>query len=324
MFDEKTRVGSAQLARRLRQRPRRPRRDLNEAIASSARCCTDLEPVTTNLSDPRRSSAASSRRSPTPPREVAPVAETAGLAVREPRHHVHRARRASRGPSSRRRSRERRRPRTWPSAASRTSGRSSRNRRGLLRASCARAWPRCRTRRRSWPTPSSPAPDASADAADERPPSDAVRHAGATSRPTRSCSGGVDRSRRPSSSLKPTLAFLTPVQTTCNYVTLFFRNASSLLSEGDKTAPGSASSSSTTPQGPTTRVGPSSAPANGPATTTPPREPVPEHGVARPDQGVRGRQRGLLTGRRSSATSPGNQGTKTERPAQRPNGRHAR
>ena len=37
---------------------------------------------------------------------------------------------------------------------------------------------------------------------------------------------------RLSSSLKPTLAFLTPAQTTCNYATLFFRNAASLLVRG--------------------------------------------------------------------------------------------
>lgn len=34
--------------------------------------------------------------------------------------------------------------------------------------------------------------------------------------------------------LAPTLDYLTPTQTNCNYVTLFFRNAANLLSEGDK------------------------------------------------------------------------------------------
>src|SRR5213079_2595837 len=33
--------------------------------------------------------------------------------------------------------------------------------------------------------------------------------------------------------LGPTVAFLTPAQTVCNYVSLFFRNTSSLLSVGD-------------------------------------------------------------------------------------------
>ena len=35
-------------------------------------------------------------------------------------------------------------------------------------------------------------------------------------------------------SLKPTLDYLAPTQTLCNYVTLWFRNISSLLSEGDR------------------------------------------------------------------------------------------
>jgi virulence factor Mce-like protein len=45
---------------------------------------------------------------------------------------------------------------------------------------------------------------------------------------------GVNQLTRLSSSLRPTLNFLTPVQTTCNYATLFFRNAGSSLSEGDQ------------------------------------------------------------------------------------------
>jgi virulence factor Mce-like protein len=44
---------------------------------------------------------------------------------------------------------------------------------------------------------------------------------------------GVNQLTRLSSSLRPTLAFLTPAQTVCNYGTLWFRNAASLLSDGD-------------------------------------------------------------------------------------------
>jgi hypothetical protein len=44
---------------------------------------------------------------------------------------------------------------------------------------------------------------------------------------------GVDQLTRLSSSLRPTLAFLTPAQTVCNYGTIWFRNAASLLSDGD-------------------------------------------------------------------------------------------
>jgi ABC-type transporter Mla subunit MlaD len=42
---------------------------------------------------------------------------------------------------------------------------------------------------------------------------------------------GLDRLTLTASKLKPPLAFLTPVQASCNYVTLFLRNISSVLSE---------------------------------------------------------------------------------------------
>jgi hypothetical protein len=64
--------------------------------------------------------------------------------------------------------------------------------------------------------------------------------------------------------LNPTLAFLTPAQTTCNYVTLWFRNISSLLSEGDRNGTWQRFIIIPTPQGPNNEGGPSSAPANGP------------------------------------------------------------
>jgi virulence factor Mce-like protein len=46
---------------------------------------------------------------------------------------------------------------------------------------------------------------------------------------------GVRQLTRLASSLRPTLHFLTPAQTTCNYATLWFRNAASLLADGDST-----------------------------------------------------------------------------------------
>jgi ABC-type transporter Mla subunit MlaD len=64
--------------------------------------------------------------------------------------------------------------------------------------------------------------------------------------------------------LNPTLAFLTPAQTQCNYVTLWFRNISSLLSEGDRNGTWQRFIIIPTPQGPNAEGGPSSAPANGP------------------------------------------------------------
>jgi virulence factor Mce-like protein len=83
---------------------------------------------------------------------------------------------------------------------------------------------------------------------------------------------GVRQLTRLSSSLRPTLRFLTPTQTTCNYAAVFLRNVSSLLSEGD--ANGNYQrflvvSAPTDPLtfelGPNNEGGPSDAPANGPA-----------------------------------------------------------
>jgi virulence factor Mce-like protein len=82
---------------------------------------------------------------------------------------------------------------------------------------------------------------------------------------------GVNQLTRLASSLRPTLRFLTPVQTTCNYATVFLRNVASLLSEGD--ANGNYQrflvvSAPTDPLtfelGPNNEGGPSAAPADGP------------------------------------------------------------
>jgi virulence factor Mce-like protein len=82
---------------------------------------------------------------------------------------------------------------------------------------------------------------------------------------------GVRQLTRLSSSLRPTLRFLKPTQTTCNYATIFLRNVASLLSEGD--ANGNYQrflvvSAPTDPLtfelGPNNEGGPSDAPANGP------------------------------------------------------------
>jgi virulence factor Mce-like protein len=76
---------------------------------------------------------------------------------------------------------------------------------------------------------------------------------------------GVRRLTDTVSSLKPTLAFLTPAQTTCNYVTLWFRNIGSLLSDGDQNGTAQRFIIIAAPQGPNSEGGPSSAPANGPS-----------------------------------------------------------
>ena len=63
--------------------------------------------------------------------------------------------------------------------------------------------------------------------------------------------------------LSPTIAHLAPVQTVCNYATLWFRNVSSLLSVGDANGTSQRFIIIATPQGPNNEGGPSSAPANG-------------------------------------------------------------
>jgi virulence factor Mce-like protein len=76
---------------------------------------------------------------------------------------------------------------------------------------------------------------------------------------------GISRLNDTVTSLKPTLAFLTPSQVVCNYATLWFRNVSSVLSEGDAHGTWQRFIIVPTPQGPNSESGPSSAPANGPS-----------------------------------------------------------
>jgi ABC-type transporter Mla subunit MlaD len=69
--------------------------------------------------------------------------------------------------------------------------------------------------------------------------------------------------------LRPTLEFIAPTQTQCNYVAHWFRNVSSLLSEGDASGTWQRFIIIATPQGVNNEGGPSSAPANGdPANAT--------------------------------------------------------
>ena len=75
---------------------------------------------------------------------------------------------------------------------------------------------------------------------------------------------GLKATTQALNALNPTLAFLTPAQTQCNYVTLFFRNVASHLSEGDRNGTWQRFIIVPTPQGPNNEGGPSSGPADGP------------------------------------------------------------
>ena len=124
---------------------------------------------------------------------------------------------------------------------------------------------------------------------------------------------GIDQLTRLSSSLRPTLRFLAPVQTTCNYVTLFFRNAASVLSDGDANGTWQRFVIIPTPEGRNNEGGPSSAPANGPS------EDNHLHTNAYPNTAAPGQTQECeagneryLTGRTVIGTQPGNQGTVTQ------------
>jgi hypothetical protein len=75
---------------------------------------------------------------------------------------------------------------------------------------------------------------------------------------------GVDELTEGIGELRPTLEFAAPAQTTCNYLALWFRNVSSLLSEGDALGTWQRFIIIAAPQGPNNEGGPSSSYANGP------------------------------------------------------------
>lgn len=83
---------------------------------------------------------------------------------------------------------------------------------------------------------------------------------------------GLDRLTRTATALQPLLAFIKPAQTTCNYISLFFGNAASAISEADavgtriRVNPMALPQSDpmALPQSEGSEAGPSAVPANGP------------------------------------------------------------
>jgi len=124
---------------------------------------------------------------------------------------------------------------------------------------------------------------------------------------------GIDQLTRLSSSLRPTLRFLTPVQTTCNYVTLFFRNAASVLSDGDSNGTWQRFVIIPTPEGPNNEGGPASAPADGP---TPDNHlhtnPYPNTAAPGQTAECEGGNERYLVGDTLIGNVPGSQGTVTQ------------
>jgi virulence factor Mce-like protein len=124
---------------------------------------------------------------------------------------------------------------------------------------------------------------------------------------------GINRLNDTVVSLKPTLKFLAPAQTTCNYATLWFRNIASLLSEGDRAGTWQRFIIVPTPQGPNSESGPSSAPANDPASEANHLHTNPYPNSAAPGQPkeCEGGNEPYYAGKTILGNVPGNQGTKT-------------
>jgi len=131
---------------------------------------------------------------------------------------------------------------------------------------------------------------------------------------------GIQMLTRLSSSLRPTLHFLTPAQTVCNYGTLWFRNAASLLSDGDVNGTwqrfmvvAAPTLRSSNVFGPNNEGFPSSGVADGPQVENH------LHLNAYPNTAAPGQERECEAGNERYARgqtevghSPGNQGTKTD------------
>ncbi|MCW2991818.1 MAG: Mammalian cell entry related domain protein [Solirubrobacterales bacterium] len=110
--------------------------------------------------------------------------------------------------------------------------------------------------------------------------------------------------------LKPTISKLTPVQTTCNYFSLWFRNVSSLLSEGDQNGTSQRFIIVAAPAGPNNEGGPSNAPANGPTVDNfLHSNPYPNTASPGQDKECEAANENYLDGQTVIGNVPGNQGT---------------
>jgi virulence factor Mce-like protein len=112
----------------------------------------------------------------------------------------------------------------------------------------------------------------------------------------------------------PLFSAITPTQTVCNYWTLLFRNAASLLSEGDTNGTGQRFTIVATPQGPNNEGGPSSAPANGPGQDNfLHANPYPNTSSPGQTQECEAGNEPYAAGKQVIGNVPGNQGTNTQK-----------
>jgi hypothetical protein len=111
----------------------------------------------------------------------------------------------------------------------------------------------------------------------------------------------------------PTVAYLTPAQTVCNYVTLFFRNISNLLSVGGPQGTSQRFIIVGTVPGPNNEGQPSSAPANGPGPNYLHSNPYPNTASPGQPHECEAGNEPFLTGRQVIGNPPGTQSDTTER-----------
>jgi hypothetical protein len=131
---------------------------------------------------------------------------------------------------------------------------------------------------------------------------------------------GIDRLDETASFLTPTLRFLTPAQTTCNYLSLLARNVSATFGMGDGLGTWQSFTVFDPPDGPNNEGGPSSAPAAGgdPGSGGDPTDRNFLHVNPYPNTAAPGQPRECEAGNEDylpeqlvTGTVPGNQGTTT-------------
>jgi ABC-type transporter Mla subunit MlaD len=123
---------------------------------------------------------------------------------------------------------------------------------------------------------------------------------------------GIRRLRDTARALRPTVALLTPAQTTCNYITVFFRNVASHLSEGDAVGTWQRFIIKSAPPGPNNEGSPSSAPGNGPDVLNYSHaNPYPNTASPGQTKECEAGNEDYVQGRQLIGNVPGNQGIKT-------------
>jgi len=124
---------------------------------------------------------------------------------------------------------------------------------------------------------------------------------------------GINRLKDTVVTLRDPLDFITPAQTTCNYITLWFRNIASHLSEGDTHGTWQRFIIIATPQGPNNEGGPSSKPADGPSVENHLHaNPYPNTAAPGQTKECEAGNEDFVVGKTLVGNVPGNQGTVTQ------------